>query len=278
MNNGINQILANYHEKRLSHAFLIETDNQEQCLIDLKNILCQLNCEQEYKPLCTSCNLCHLIQTEQIPSLKMIRPDGLTIKKDQVLELKQCFSTKPVFSKFNMYIIMNAEKLNASSANTLLKFLEEPEAGIIGFFITNNKENMIDTIKSRCQIILNLYQNQMSQNDEIEHLAIQYLVNVHSYSELTLKENKNFMNINNLSKNTYQLLFQSMLNIYYELYKSVIQFEDLPKKYSELKFLLKRDANYFLKQLKLVEALEQELSYNVNINLLMDRFILETRS
>ena len=42
----------------------------------------------------------------------------------------------------------NAEKLNGSSANAMLKFVEEPTEGILGFFITNNKDVIIPTIKN----------------------------------------------------------------------------------------------------------------------------------
>ena len=74
-----------------------------------------------------------------LPSLIIIEPDGLNIKKDQILDMMEKFSTKPVFTKFNIYVIREADRFNQSSANTLLKFLEEPEDNIIGFFITNNK-------------------------------------------------------------------------------------------------------------------------------------------
>lgn len=278
MSKQLEQIYQNYHEDHLSHAFLIETDNQERCLEELKTILCRMNCEQEYIHECEKCNLCHLIKTDQLPSLIIIRPDGMTIKKDQMLDLKHKFSVKPVFSKFNMYIILNSEKFNNSSANTLLKFIEEPENGLIGFFITNNKENIIDTIKSRCQIISNFYFEKNDFSSDILNLTIEYLKQIHISKDLSVLENRSFLANEFISKEIYPEIFQWMLNIYYLLYKDVLKISSLPSKYSELSFLLKKDASFFLKQLKLVEELEQELSYNVNINLLMDRFVLETRS
>ena len=50
-------------------------------------------------------------------------------------------------------IIKETEKLNASSANTILKFLEEPEDGIIAILLTDNRYHVLDTILSRCQIL-----------------------------------------------------------------------------------------------------------------------------
>lgn len=278
MNRHFNQIIQNYHENRLSHAFLIETNDQETSFNDLKEILCQINCESKFEEMCQKCNLCHLIRTEQIPSLVVIRPDGMNIKKDQVLDLKQNFSTKPLYSKYNMYVVLNAEKLNASSANTLLKFIEEPEAGILGFFITNNKENIIDTIRSRCQILSNFYEGKSINNEQLRNIAIKYLQSVHITDDFSLTLNKEFLEENDLSKNDYQNLFQEFTNIYYALYKASIYSMDISADLQNLNFLLKKDSTYFLRQLKLVEKLETELGYNVNINLVLDRFVLETRS
>ena len=50
-----------------------------------------------------------------------------------------------------LFIIYNAEKLNTSSANTILKFLEEPEENIIAVLTTDNRYQVLDTILSRCQ-------------------------------------------------------------------------------------------------------------------------------
>lgn len=54
----------------------------------------------------------------------------------------------------------------AESANTLLKTIEEPSPNITFFFLTNDREDMIDTIVSRCQTIpvLSVAQNYCDLN------------------------------------------------------------------------------------------------------------------
>ena len=277
LHNNLDQIIHSYHENRLSHAFLIETNDQEQCLKEIKKIIKHINCEHDYKEKCSDCNLCHLIDTEQLPSLEIIRPDGQNVKKEQVLEMKKKFSTKPIFSKYNVYIILNSEKFNASSANTILKFVEEPEEGLIGFFLTNNKENIINTIKSRCQIISAFYENDKNEID-FEQLAIQYLKQVHESKDTSLLINREFFLQEDFIKESYQQFFQTIFNIYYDLYQASLNIQVLLEKYLNLKFLLKNEPAFFLKQLKIVEQLETELGYNVNMNLLLDRFVLETRT
>lgn len=275
MDKHINQILNSYHENKLSHAFLIETNNQETCLVDLKKVLCAINCAQDYQENCNECNLCHLISVENLPSFVIIRPDGMNIRKDQIIELKRKFSTKPIYSKFNMYVIMNAEKLNSSSANTILKFLEEPEEGILGFFLTNNKENIIDTIKSRCQIISNFYDNVISESAEgVLSETIDLLKEIHLSKDKSLLYNKSV--VAELNKDRLQLIFQKMIDIYLYFYECKINTVSL-EMYSDLSFLIKKDIKDLIQNLQLVRVLEEELNSNVNLNLLLDRLVIETR-
>ena len=43
--------------------------------------------------------------------------------------------------------------MNDTSFNKMLKFLEEPEDNILGFYITRNKDSVANTIVSRCELI-----------------------------------------------------------------------------------------------------------------------------
>ena len=75
------------------------------------------------------------------------------IKKEQLEELQQNFSETSVESNKRIYVIHNADRLNTASANSILKFLEEPEDNIIAILMTDNIHQLLDTIISRCQII-----------------------------------------------------------------------------------------------------------------------------
>ena len=187
-----------YHENKLSHAYLLVTNNIDYCFRDLKLAIKQIDCNEEYKENCTKCNICNLIDQNYLPSLIVIESDGKNIKKEQILELKRKFSTKPIYTKENIYVIKNAEALNSSSANTMLKFLEEPEDNIIGFFITNNVNNVINTIKSRCEIINIFYDVHELNIDSIDNdinksyldVAKNYLKKIEVEKNLRIMYNK----------------------------------------------------------------------------------------
>ena len=149
----LENLIYYYREKKLAHAYLISTNNIEKCKQVLLNVIKNIFCVQDYSENCNKCSLCHLIDINSLPSLRIITPDGNYIKKDQILELRNAFSRESQFTKESIYIIQNAEKMNKESANTMLKFLEEPLGNVIGFFITNQKENIMPTISSRCQIL-----------------------------------------------------------------------------------------------------------------------------
>lgn len=265
-NDNVAYLVKRYRENRLSHIFLVETDNTDMAMLDLKELIKIINCEDEYKENCSKCNICHLIDTEMLPSFKVIDADGQAIKKQQMLDLKQEFATMPSYSKYNVYIVKDANKFNASSANTCLKFIEEPEDNIIGFLITNNKENVINTIKSRCEVIKAFYDTKQEKNDRVYELALSYLKKIEIEKLKSIVYNRIVIN-EKLSKDEVLLFFKYILDIYLNVYKG-INVDDLDK----LNSLSKQD---ILKRINLVNEMILRLNYNVNINLLLDNFVLE---
>ena len=103
---NIQNILKRSRENKLAHAFLLETNDVDRCYKDILSLLKQLNCPNEYDVNCSNeCNICNLFNTSNLPSFITIVPDGQNIKKQQILDMMDKFSTKPVFSKYNMYVI-----------------------------------------------------------------------------------------------------------------------------------------------------------------------------
>ena len=188
MNNltDIQNKFVSYIEKimmsnKLSHAYLIEMEDSSiefhLVLLFVKMILCPLEINKCDKLNCSKCNVCRLIDEKNFPDFEIIEADGNQIKKNQLLELKDEFQKTSLIGKRRVYVIKDAEKLNPSSANTILKFLEEPEENIIAILLTRNRYQVLDTILSRCQILtLNDASMMIRYDDEIA-LFIKYLFN-----------------------------------------------------------------------------------------------------
>jgi DNA polymerase III subunit delta' len=94
------------------------------------------------------------IKERKVANLMVIEPDGLTIKKEQILLLQSEFSKTALVSGPRIYVIKNIEKIGMNAANSLLKFMEEPlNHSVYGFLLTENLDDVLRTIQSRSQII-----------------------------------------------------------------------------------------------------------------------------
>ena len=139
---------------KINHSYIIETNGYPNawnfCLSFVKFLFCDKgytnnkNCNNCYKNL--------KIDNNEYLELKIIDAEGQWIKKSQLDDLQFDFSKKSIVDTKKIYVIKNAEKLNASSSNSLLKFLEEPEDNIIAILLVKKRQQLLQTIVSRCQI------------------------------------------------------------------------------------------------------------------------------
>ena len=86
------------------------------------------------------------------PDYIEIKPDGNNIKIAQIRKLQTDIIIKP-HKDYKIYVINDAHKMTVEGQNALLKTLEEPPQYAIIILVTSNKEALLDTIKSRCEII-----------------------------------------------------------------------------------------------------------------------------
>ncbi|MEF2721518.1 MAG: DNA polymerase III subunit delta' [Limosilactobacillus fermentum] len=100
-----------------------------------------------------TCPECQRILSGNHPDVVVARPEGRQIKVDQVRYLKAEFSKTGVEGEKKVFIIEGAETLTGSAANSLLKFIEEPGPGVYIFLLTPNKNAVLQTVQSRCQVI-----------------------------------------------------------------------------------------------------------------------------
>ena len=146
-----NEIVNN----KVKHAYLFDVSLCNNSLLFvysfIKSILCPI--KKLTNGGCAECNLCKSIDDNSFPDLITIKPDGMVIKKEQLLDLQGNFITKSLYDNKKIYIIKYAEDLHPAAANSILKFLEEPEANIVAILLTKNINNVIPTIISRCQVL-----------------------------------------------------------------------------------------------------------------------------
>lgn len=75
------------------------------------------------------------------------------IRVDDAQEILRILSLKSYEGGYKVMIIWMADKLNIATANKLLKLLEEPQSRTLLLLIAENEEDVMQTIRSRCQIL-----------------------------------------------------------------------------------------------------------------------------
>ena len=104
---------------------------------------------------CGKCKSCELFVAGNHPDICLIEPEeeGKQIKVDQIRDLIDFINLKSQYEGYKIAIINPADAMNRSSANTLLKTLEEPPEQSILILLGHRPNLLPVTIRSRCQQI-----------------------------------------------------------------------------------------------------------------------------
>lgn len=136
---------------QLNHAYLFSGNfgSLEMALFLSKSLFCS---EKNGIFPCEKCRNCKLIEQEEFPDVTMIKPQNQVIKTERIRELVGQFAQSGIENQRQVFIIEQAEKMHVNAANSLLKVIEEPQSEIYIFFLTNDEEQILSTIRSRTQI------------------------------------------------------------------------------------------------------------------------------
>lgn len=257
----IDNIISN---KKNSHAYLVELDNYEDDMKYVYLFIKMLLCNMKSSDISNSDNkIIKLVDDNNYPDITVVSSETSIIKKSSIIELQKEFNNKSLFNNYKIYIIKEVEKLNGYSANTILKFLEEPEDNIIAFLLTDNRFHVIDTILSRCQI---LSLKESSYDYSFDDDKIDFL-------NYTLNPEDFFINYNELIKNKYpdKLIFKDMLINSEKIILDYISCSDDKKINNDINILLsKYDNRKLIGIISIIEDYLVKLEFNINYKLWVD--------
>lgn len=285
---------------RISHAYLFETNGYKEAdkvaIAFAKSLFCPNKYTNNEK--CMQCVQCTNIDKNNFLELKIIEPDGMWIKKEQLDDLQKEFSMKSVVANKKIYIIHHANQLNASSANTILKFLEEPNENIVAILITENAYQVLETILSRCQI-LSFRKQKNFENDNLFqrvsfYMAIPDTIDTEEKLSEKIEAIKKFVRtIENKKKDTIlftqrlwheqivgkevgQFAFDIMIYIYRDMLASKMQMEPFLFSQATLEELTQKNTiNQINEKIKIINEAKENIKYNANMSLLLDKLIIE---
>lgn len=260
-------------KKKVGHAFLFNVDDSYDTSLAinfikeiLKNDIIDVDTDDsQYE------KFSYQLDNNIFPDLMIIKSFDKVIKKEQILNIKAEMKEKSINSGKQFYIIEYAENLNSSSANALLKFLEEPDDEIIAILVTKNINKVISTIVSRCQIV-NLNHYNRKKDEQYFELALKYLL---------IYEDKKEKAVSYLSE-LYEISsddLKGMINSWIYIYKNVLKLllnKDSEEANNESILALSKKNNIesVIDKLDKLEKMSNLILYNVNVRIILDELFI----
>ncbi len=145
-----NQIEAAFKNGRLSHALIFEGASEEIRLKAATELAKTILCKEKLKP-CGICSSCSKVENLGHPDLHLIKKpsDSTMIKVDTVREIKSKALLFPNEGSKSIFIICEAQLMNPSAQNALLKIFEEPQSHVLFILTCPSKSSLLDTVISR---------------------------------------------------------------------------------------------------------------------------------
>lgn len=111
-----------------------------------------LLCESTDKP-CGLCRSCRKVLGGHHPDVHLYGEGEKAIAVSEVRDLIRETGWIPTDGEKNVFILSNAQKMQAPAQNALLKVFEEPPAGVVIFLLTDSRRGLLPTVRSRGQTV-----------------------------------------------------------------------------------------------------------------------------
>ncbi|MFA6378290.1 MAG: DNA polymerase III subunit delta' [Candidatus Omnitrophota bacterium] len=161
--------------KRLAHAYLFVGPKRIGKSETALSVAKLVNCERPSKEgFCDGCSSCLKIKNQRHPDVHIVAKEEASIKIEDIREVMTQSQLRSFEAKEKVFIITEVERLTLEASNALLKTLEEPTNNTLILLTTSALDRVLDTIKSRCQILyfFPLSHEEMEKNFSLkEHVS-----------------------------------------------------------------------------------------------------------
>lgn len=136
---------------RAVHAYLL-AGADTQASRDVALFLAQaLVCERRPDGPCGECLACQKTAAGNHPDIHWFKPQGASLRIHQMHSLQGQAWLRPTEAPGKVFILEKAEAMTPEAANSLLRTLEEPPGDATFVLLTDQPQQMLPTILSRCQ-------------------------------------------------------------------------------------------------------------------------------
>lgn len=183
--------------KGIGHAYILESDYYTDKFQFAKAFAKAILCEVEHGKGCENCLSCRKIENGNHEDIFVteVTEKGST-KDEEIYLLQEKLLRKPFFGDRNIAIIKDADTMTVKAQNRLLKTLEEPNPGAVIILLSNNIQNLTQTILSRCVIFrinnfqINGIEDGTFADLDFEKEVVQMLLNQEPYYRIKSKLEK----------------------------------------------------------------------------------------
>ena len=137
---------------KVSHSYLFTGEAGSGKKLLASTFAAALQCEKKGTDPCMECDSCKKAIGRNHPDIIMVhheKPGVIAVDeiRDQVIH---DVAIRPYCSPYKIYIIPDAELMNESAQNALLKTIEEPPEYAVILLLAVNADSLLPTIQSRC--------------------------------------------------------------------------------------------------------------------------------
>lgn len=255
-----------------SHAYLFNVNSLDSSFLYAKEFAKTIILQGIDKEIFECEDISYKIDNDEFDDLYIVNPETIGINSEEINKLLNYMETKSLRDNGRrVYIIYGFERLTRDISNKILKFLEEPQENIYAILLTENFEKILPTIVSRCQVMNFSFPSKEDNVEKIESM-MKFL------STLIVDKKKTIAYENDYF---YESL-TNRLDFYenFEILERIIS-ETLNSNYQnvENKYVLEDLKTYpnltIINLLNITNKLKCLIKNNINLNLLLDRYIIE---
>lgn len=145
------QLSAQERGRGLSHAYLISGPHGSGKRTLARLLAAAMVCTGGGEAPCGSCPGCKKALAGIHPDIVTIGGDGKDITVSQARAIRADAYIRPNEAGRKVYVVENAQNMNANAQNAILKLLEEGPAYAAFLLLTHNSAALLPTIRSRCE-------------------------------------------------------------------------------------------------------------------------------
>jgi len=147
---GLQKTMEN---NNVSHAYIFEGPDgigkRETALSFAAMLLCERGTER-----CGECQSCRLFAEGSNPDFQEIYSKDKSIAVDEIRNILKGLVIRPLYSRYKIIIINDADSMTVQAQNALLKSLEEPPPYVVFILTVQSSAAVTQTVRSRCRRIL----------------------------------------------------------------------------------------------------------------------------